>query len=950
MKKLIKVAGILLAIIVVALVAAFFVIRATLPPEKIKAMVSAELTKALGRETTVGGAGFSIWPLGVEVTDVKIVNNPGAGFSADPLLSLPKAVVAIDLTKLLVLQVAVDEISLHGLALNYEVMPDGRTSIDGLGGPADTTAKDTSKLDLSTIELPGTLALKAFRIVDASVIFNDRASGRKIVLGDIDQQVSLDLDRTLENVTTTGDLTISEIAIEDAGLGVRKGNVRIGLHHDLFVNVRQQHLEIRKVEASLQSIVVTVKGSADRFLEDIKVVDVNVASNEMQLAELFKEIPAGINPEIAKVTASGSASFAVTVKGPVTPDALPPLDGFIKLSNIAVSHSDLPAGVSALNGDIRFTANDLSVKPFSLQLAGQPVNVVVEASQLLSPKPLLKQLAVDARIDLGAMFALASKIAPIPAGTDLKGMLTAKLAASGVIDPAHPEGLNVAGSADLAGVVAKTAEIPDAIGLNGNVAFSNTAITTTQAVKIGPSDVTAKVAVKDYLAFVMPRLAAGKKLTADVSVVSGNLELDRLLPPGNADKPEEQAIPMEQWPELPDVIVNLDVQLARTVFRHLTLSDFRMGMRMADNKVALDLNGRLYEGGFSSKVAVDLTDRRSAGVNFGMKVQNVEANDFISNGNDNIEGETMLAKQLRDLDNTIYGKLNLDMQVTTRGLPQTFVNNLTGPVSVSVRQGKLMGSKIASSITSGVTDFEIAGRKVLKDVVKFDANDITFSDLSASLEAKDGKLLVKDFQIDAGGLGKLALDGGIGFDGSLNLGVKNTFTATMSQKLESLVGGAQKAVANLAGKALGGVGASVANGINSVSLYPKDEGGNALFFLGLGGTLTSPKASIDKPRMTSALASSNKNSAAAANPVADLKANVTAKIDNAKAQAQAALDAKKKELEAQAAAKQKELEAQAEAKKKELEAQAEAKKNEVKNNVSNKAKDALKGGLKGFGR
>jgi len=949
MKKMIKIAGVLAVLLVAALVAAFFVVKAAFPPEKIRTLVAEQLTKNLGREASVGGANLSIWPLGVKVRDVRIANNPGAGFSSDPLLDLPLAVVAIDLGKLLTFSVAIDEIALVDLSLNYEVMPDGRTSIDGLGGPADTTQKDTAKLDLSTIELPGSLNLKEFRIENAKVVFNDRAAGRKVVLGDIDQTVALDLDRTLENVKTTGELLVQEISVEDAGSGVRKGNVHISLKHDIFTNLRTQHLEIRKVAVGVQSIEVTLQGSVDRFMEEIKIVDLKIASNDMQLAELLAEVPAGINPEIAKVKASGSAQFEVAVKGAVVPGALPPVNGSISLANLALSHSDLPAGISALNGKIQFSESALSVKPFAFQLAGQPVNVLIEAEQLLSPKPLLKQFVVNANLDLGALFALASKIAPIPAGTDVKGFLLANVQASGLLDPAHPEGLNVSGGAELKNIVAKVAELPDAVSLNGAVAFSNTAITTTQAAKIGASDVTLQVALKDYLAFVSPKLAAGKRLTADISVTSGNLEIDRLLPPGNSDKPEEtqESLPMELWPELPDMVVNLNVALGRTVFRHLTLSDFKLGMRMADQKVALDLGGRLYEGTFGTKLSADLTDRKSAQVKLAMNVNQVEANDFISNGNDNIEGKSVLAEQLRALDNTVYGKLIFNMDVSTHGLPQTFLDNLNGPISARVTQGKLVGSKIAGSITDGVAGFEIAGRKVLKDVVKFDLNNMQFKDLHADFEAKNGKLLVKDFQMDAGGLGALALNGGIGFDGSLDLGVQNTFTAEMSKKLDGLVGGAQKAIAGAAGKALGGLGSGVAAGIGAMSLYPKDGAGNALFFLGLQGSLTSPKAQIDKPRMASALASSNKN---ATSPATDLKANVTAKLNDAKAQAQAALDAKKAELEAQANAKKAELQAQADAKKAELEAKANAKKNEVKSQATSKAKDALKGGLKGFGK
>ena len=949
MKKLVKILIGFVLVLVAAVAVAFVVIQSVFPPEKIQKLVETQLTQALGRPTTVGGAHVSLWPLGVKIKDVQVANHSGAGFSETPLLSLPLAVVAVDLVQLVQLRVAIDEIALVDLALNYEVLPDGRTSIDGLGGASDSAVADTlAPLDLSQIELPGSLQLKAFRIENAQVVFNDRASKRKIVLGRIDQTIGLDLDRTLENIQTKGQLLIQEISVEDAGLGVRKGNVQISLQHDLFANLRTQFVQINDVSVGVQSIRVTAKGSVSRFLEDIKVVDLQVASNDMQLADLLKEVPAGINPEISKVRASGSAQFQVAVKGAVVAGKLPALNGAITLANLALAHQDLPAGISALNGKIEFSESALRMNPLSLQLANQPVQVVLEADQLLSDKPLLKQLQVNANLDLGALFALASKIAPIPEGTDLKGFLMANVKAHGVLDPSKPEGLQVQGGAELKNIVAQVQEIPDALTLNGQVNFSNTAITTTQAAKIGPSDVTIDVKIRDYLAMVQPRLAKGKRLTAEVNVTSANLEIDRLLPPTSGEKVEEESIPMELWPELPDVVAQVNVNLARTVFRFMTLSDFKMVLRLANQKLNVNAGGRLYDGSFATDVAVDLKDRQSAVVALNMNLRDVQANDFITHGNDNVQGETVLAKQIRGLDNTVYGKLKLQMDLNTRGLPQTFVNHLNGPISVQLNQGKIVGSNVAGAIVGGVSDFEIAGRKVLKDVVKVDLNDLTFKDLHADFEARNGELLVKDWTMDAGGLGALALSGSVGLDGLLNLGVQNTLTASMTQKLESLVGGAQKALAGAASKALGGIGAGVASSVASASLYPKDASGNALLFLGLGGSLQNPKAQIDRPKMASALKSSSQN--AVASPAADLKANLkasaTAKIDDAKAKAQQALDAQKAKLEAQKA----ELAAQAEAKKKELEAQAAAKKKDVKQKTTTKAKDALKEGLKGFGR
>jgi len=897
MKKLLKILGIAAAVFVVALVIAVFAVKQAFPPEKIQALVEEKASDILKREVKVGGADFKIWPLGIQINDLKVANNPGKGFSKEPLLNLPVVAVNVDLARLLIFQVAIDKILIGNMNLLYEVMPDGRTSIDGLFGAPDSTVKDTSKLDLSKIELPGSLALNSFNVKDAKVVYNDRSQKRKIILGNLNLKTKLSLDKTLEDIKTSTDLTLKEISLEDAGLGIRKGGISIFLNTDVAANLRAQRLNIQNFAAGMQAANIKLTGTVSRFLEDIKIVDLKVESNQINLAELIKEIPAGINPELPKVKASGTVSLNAAIKGAVVPDKIPPINGNLVLGNIAVSHSDLPAGVSSLIGNITFTENSVSVKPLTFSLAGQPTSVLLEASDLLAPQPKLNNLSANAKLDLGVLFALANKIVSIPSLTALTGRIDANIAAKGILDPAHPEKLSVNGSANLQNIVARTPSIPDAVSVSGAVAFSNTEISAEPAVRIGPSDVKVKAIVKDYLAMVMPRLAAGKKTNLNVTVNSSNLNLDRLLPPSDATKPaKEDDIPMELYPELPDVVANINVNLANTVFRYMTMSDFNLGINFANKKADIAGGGRLYTGGFNTKVFADLSNRKSANVKFALNVDKVEANDFITNGRKNISGESEIAKQIQALDNTIFGKLSMKLDVTTKGLPQNFVDNLSGPVSVQVTNGSLRGSKILSSVGEGLSKFEIAGRRVINPPVS-SKGDMSFDDLKAAFEAKNGQLLVKDFNVNASALGSLAFTGAVSFNGDLKLNLQNTLSPAISSNLNNLTSS------------------------SPVSLYQKDSRGNALLFFNIGGSFAAPKITLD----------ASKNGS----PVNDLKNVASAKLSDAKDKVVSKMNDEKDKLEAQALAKKKEAEDK-------LKAEADAKKKDLKD----KGKNALKGFLK----
>jgi len=869
MKKLLKILAVLVVLFVVALVAAFFVIKSKFPPEKIQALVEEQVSGILKREVKVGGAGFNLLPLGIQLKDIKIANNPGNGFSKEPFVDLPLALVRIDLAQLLIFHVAIDKISIENLTLLYEVMPDGRTSIDGLGGEPDTTAKkDTAKLDLSKIELPGSFALSSFQIKNAKVIYNDRSQKSKMVFGNINLKIGLSLDKTLEKVKTSTSLTLKEVSIEDPGLGIRRGGITAFLNADINSNVRTQHLDIQKFSIGLQSIKINASGTIDRFMEDIKIVDLKVESNQINLAELIKEIPAGINPEISKVSASGTFVLGAALKGAIVPNKSWPFSWNLAVKNVAISHSDLPAGVSSWTGNMALTDSTLNVKPFSFQLAGQPTSILLEASKLQSPQPSLDNLSLNAKLDLGVLFTLANKLITIQDLSALTGKLEANLSAKGIIDPANPQKLSVNGNVNLQNIVAKTPTIPDAVSLNGAVKFSNTEISADPSVQIGKSDVKVKAVVTDYLAMVMPRLAAGRKMNVNVNVSSSNLDLDRLFPPSDATQPPKQdEVPMEIYPELPDIVANLNINLANTVFRYFTISDFNLGINFANKKANVAGKGRLYTGGFNTNLALDLSNRKSANVKFALNVDKVEANDFITNGRKNISGESEMAKQIRSLDNTVFGKFSMKMDVITKGLPQNFVDNLTGPISVQIANGSLRGSKILGGIGEGLSKFEIAGKKVLNPPIN-NKGDMNFDDIKAEFEAKNGQLLVKNFDINAKALGMLAFTGAVGFDGILKLNMQNTLSPSISSGLNNLTK------------------------TSPVSLYQKDSRGNAILYFNIGGTLSDPKVTLD----------ASKNS----NPVNELKDKATAKLNEAKATATAKLNEEKAKLKSEADAKKKE--------------------------------------------
>lgn len=951
MSKVMKVLIAIVVIFALILTIAVVVIKANFNESDVKAFAREQLTEVLQRETSVGDVGISIFPLGIKVSDITIANNKGKGFSTIPFLDLSEVVITIDLKQLLIFQVAIDEIRLDGLIVNYEVMADGRTSIDGLGGesPADSNTTEVKPMDLSTIELPGTVKLKKFSIKDSKVIYWDKASGQKVVLNDINQNVKLSLDKTLENIKTTGLLTINELAVEDKASGIKAGKINIELSHDLKINLRKQIVEINDVAFGFQKVKVNVKGAVSNFMEDVLNLNLNIVSNEMNLADLFKEIPVSINPEIPKISSGGFAQFAVDVKGDLGDD-LPSIKGAIKIKEMFISHSDVPAKLQNLNGDIAFTDNSVNIPSLGFNLDKNPVKIVANVVGLTKAPMVINDFQLDAKVDFEPLFALASKISEMPVGMTLKGILDAHISAKGKVDLDNPQNLNVSGKATLSNVLANLPDmIPVPVSLNGQSNFSNTKITSKLLTKFGKSDAEVNITLQDYLAFVAPEMGdVSKKTKVLVDIKSNNLNIDEIMPPPTA---EEEETGDTELPEIPkNIIADVNINLVNTIFYRLTMSNFLMKLNVNDQIITDNLTANLYKGKISQSMVTNLKDPNNGIVKFKMDANNVDANDLISNGNDNIIGDSKLQQKIRDLDNTVYSKMNMNIDVATTGTPSTFVDNMIGAVDVFLIDGYLSGTALGEAIGGGVKDFEVMGKKPLNNIIKTDFKKMYFTDLNLGLKFNKGNVTVENVKAHNTPVGTMSLGGIINLAGDLNLDLDNILPKKITKKLEETLGGAKNAAAGALTGSNNKLLSAVGTKASEVSAYPTDKDGNALLFMNIGGTIDKPKVSIDSKRMKQAMGGSANslkddlkgNAQAKAD---ELKNQAKVKVDEAKEQAKAKVDEAKKKAEAELAKKK------ADAKKKANKAKADAKIKAKKeaDKAKEKAKEAAKKGLKKLG-
>ncbi len=881
-------------------ITAYIALRVAFPADRVLSVVQVQGSEALGRTVEVGGIRVGVFPrLRVSVREVRVANAPG--FSTEPMAALDRLDLSVSWMSLLRFSPAIHEIRLRGPDFLYEVDAAGNTNLDGLGGASDASA--VAESDTTLPELPVALSLRALVIENGRVRYRDTGSDLEITLGDIRQRSSLDLDPRLRNVRAAGRLDLREISLRDGTTGLRKGGVRVSVVHDLHIDLPGDSLRIAALGIELQDVRVHVEGVLRDMTQDVPVADIRVSAPEVSLASLLREVPRELSPEIAKLRAAGTASLDARVSGPLGDDVLSAVRADIAVRDASFRHADVPQGIEEFTLDLAVRGDSVRLDGTGFRTGTNRFGMEALLTGVLDSIPHLRGFKAEGTLDLENLSAVARAIGMLDEGIRLSGMQTIMLEASGALDPAHPQNLAVRGDITLRDVEAVLPDLPP-LRASGSVEIRNERIRQRLDARIGNSDASVRVDVHHWLALLMPEQAQGRRALAQVEIRSALVDLDELLPETGGE-PEPDAEPLTRYPDWPQLDAQVTVLLERTRLMNLEMTAFTLNAALSETEAAADLKGTLYSGSFTSALRVVPRDSVDMGVAFRLDVSRVEANDFISRLNDRLPLKNPMLRALAATDSAIFGRLDLKADFATHGLPDAFVDNLSGALAFKVGNGRLVGVEWTRSLSSALAEKHSA----------LGFEQLEFGELRGDFRVEDGQLLVRDFGFSGSPAGAMKAEGTVGFDNVLDLRVAQTLPPAASRLVLDAGGALMDQLSRLTG----------APGLAGASLVPVDRDGNAILYFLVDGEVSSPRFALDASRMAregAAGAARGAVDAAAQRARAEAEARARQERDRLEAEARERLDAERKRLEEAAAAERRRLEEAAEAERKRLEEQA----------------------------
>ena len=178
--KFLRVAGIILALVVVAVLALPFLINAN----QFRPMLEERLTAALGREVKIGDLQLSLFSGGASASDVTIADDPG--FAKEPFLRAKGLAVGVGLWPLIVSrQLHVTSLTIDQPEIALLQSSSGDWNFSSLGGkvPANTATPAT------TGSSPADLSVKLVRITKGRLSMNNGAKSKPRVLENVNVEL-----------------------------------------------------------------------------------------------------------------------------------------------------------------------------------------------------------------------------------------------------------------------------------------------------------------------------------------------------------------------------------------------------------------------------------------------------------------------------------------------------------------------------------------------------------------------------------------------------------------------------------------------------------------------------------------------------------------------------------------------------------------------------------------
>lgn len=519
MKKVLKIAGITLGVLLILILVLPFAFQG-----KIEKLVKQEGNKMLNAQFDFSALDISLirnFPsASITLEDFWL---KGAGeFQNDTLIQAGELTAAVNLFSLFGNSgYDISKIIIEDTKVKAIVLENGHPNWDVMKPSADTT--DTE--ETPTESAPIRIKLQKLSIKDLSVSYDDRQGGMYAAINHL-------------NATCSGDFgserTTVDLSMETPSLTYRTGGIpflnKARLEADMNVDAdfANNKYTLKDNTISLNAIQVNIDGWAAMQKNGIGM-DMKLNTNEVGFKELLSLIPAIYAKDFQDLKTDGKASLTAFAKGILGQDQVPQFEVALDVKDGMFRYPSLPAGVENINitanvknagGNI--DATEITVSPFDFVLAGNPFSLKASVKTPVSDPDL--RASAQGTLDLGKI----KEVYPLEDMT-LNGTIQADMNLAGKLSYIEKEQygqMKAAGSIRLNNMKLNLQDMPAIDIQRSTFSFSPRYLQLSETtINIGQNDLTVDSRFENYLGYALK----GSTLKGNLNISSNHIHVNDFI-------------------------------------------------------------------------------------------------------------------------------------------------------------------------------------------------------------------------------------------------------------------------------------------------------------------------------------------------------------------------------------------------------------------------------------
>ncbi len=742
-KKILKIVGVLLLLVIGLLIAAPFLLEAKIG-DLIKNNANNNINATLNFSEAKLSLVSSFPNAEVSLTDITLINK--APFEGDTLFAAEQVALKMGISELFKNEndpIAIQSLLIDGAHVNVIVDNEENANYD--------IGKDFGAESSATEESSGfQLDLQAYQITNSAIRYTDKAGGIVFLLTDLQHKGNGDLSLDTSELDTQ---TEAFISLEMDSTNYLNNN-KIKLDALIGVDLKENKYSFLKNEAMINQLPL-VFGGFIKLNEDSQEVDIAFKTPSSDFKNFLAVIPETYSKNIENVKTTGDFVLEGKLNGIVDETHIPKFTIKINSDNASFKYPELPKSVRnvfidvAINNTTGISEDTfVNIEKLSFMIDEDRFNMVAKITELMG------NAKISAHLDGKMNLANIQKAYPLSADVDLKGLLNADITTAfdmASIEKKHYENTQTTGKMSLRNFEYKSREIPNPVKLTFTALTFNPKTVTLNELNgtTGKTDFNVIGTIDNLLGYMFN----DEKIEGRFNLKSKTFALSDFMVEEEIDSKstgKKESATTEEKIKIPSFLdADINVSANTVLYDNLTLKNVKGNLRIKDERAILKnmtssiFNGKMtFNGEVSTKTETPM---------FKMKL-----------GMDQLQiGETFKAlelfKALAPIAQILKGNLDSDIELSGALTDDLVPDLLT-----------LSGDMLANIMTKDVDAESAPLLKALTNKLDFiDMKQLKLDDLKTKLSFKNGVVSVKPFTIKYKDIG-ITIDGSHTFDKKMN--------------------------------------------------------------------------------------------------------------------------------------------------------------------------------------